>query len=84
MAAAKQNITLAINKSILKRARALAAGQGLSVSSLLAQHLKEMVEKESDYQRAKLRAFERLDHPFDLGGARITDRESLHDRQSLR
>ena len=38
----KQNITLAIDKQLLKRARAFAAGRGSSVSSMLADELRAM------------------------------------------
>jgi hypothetical protein len=80
----KQNITLAVEKSLLKRARALAAQRGASVSAMLAQELLKIVESESVYQQAKLRALARLHSPFHLGGEKMGARESLHDRQNLR
>ncbi len=80
----KQNITLALDKDLLKRARAFAAQRGISVSSMLAAELRKMVEKETAYEQAKAKALAQLKCPFRLGGARPADRESLHDRQSLR
>jgi antitoxin component of RelBE/YafQ-DinJ toxin-antitoxin module len=41
--AAKQNITVAIDGALLKRARAVAARRGLSVSALLADELRAIV-----------------------------------------
>jgi post-segregation antitoxin (ccd killing protein) len=80
----KQNITLAVDNSLLKRARALAAQRGASMSAMLAQELLKIVERENAYQQAKLRALARLNAPFHLGGGKLAPRESLHDRQNLR
>ncbi len=80
----KQNITLAVDKSLLKRARALAAQRGASVSAMLAQELLKIVERENAYQQSKLRALARLHSPFHLGGGKMAARESLHERQNLR
>lgn len=80
----KQNITLAVDKTLLKKARALASQRGSSVSAILAQELLEIVEREHCYQQAKQRALARLASPFPLGGEKRAARESLHDRQDLR
>ncbi len=80
----KQNITLALDKSLLKKTRALAAQRGSSVSAMLAQELQKIVERENGYQQAKQRALARLHSPFHLGGEKWPDRESLHDRADLR
>lgn len=80
----KQNITLAIDKRLLKRARALAAERGMSVSAMLAQQLQAMVEREAAYERARTKAMAQLESPFHLGGAGVVNREALHDRQGLR
>jgi hypothetical protein len=80
----KQNITLAIEKPLLKRARAIAALRGTSVSALLALELGKVVDREVAYAQAKKKALAYLENPLHLGGAGITNREALHDRQSLR
>jgi len=80
----KQNITLAVDKSLLKRARALAAQRGASVSAILAAELLKIVERENAYDQAKQRALARLQSPFHLGGGKRAPRESLHDRPNLR
>ena len=80
----KQNITLAVDKQLLRRARAFAAQRGTSISAMLASELREIVERESAYEQAKAKALAQLASPFRLGGAKITDREVLHERQSLR
>jgi hypothetical protein len=80
----KQNITLTLDKQVLKKARAFAAERGTSVSAMLADELGKMVDEEALYEQAKVKALAHLNSPFRLGGEKMTDRESLHDRQSLR
>jgi hypothetical protein len=80
----KQNITLAIEKPLLKRARAIAAQRGTSVSALLGQELARLVDRDAAYAEARKKAMAYLQNPFHLGATRITNREALHDRQSLR
>ncbi len=80
----KQNITVALDKGLLKRARAIAAQRGTSISGLLAQELGMLVSREKAYARARTKALAYLNNPFHLGGPGIGDREALHDRQSLR
>jgi hypothetical protein len=43
----KRNITLAVDKSVLSRARAIAAQRGASVSALLAEKPAKIVERDS-------------------------------------
>jgi hypothetical protein len=80
----KQNITLAIDKILIRRVRAIAAERGTSISSLMAQELGKMVDREAAYARAKCKALAHLAKPLHLGGGGIPHREALHDRQSLR
>jgi hypothetical protein len=81
----KQNITLAIDRTLLKKARGLAAQRGTSISGLLAAELQKLVQTDEEYQQAKTRALALLaSPPFRLGGKGMGNREALHDRQSLR
>jgi hypothetical protein len=76
----KQNITLSLDKRLLKRVRAFAAARGLSVSGMLSQELQQLIEREAAYDQTKRKAFAHLDAPFHLGGNCISSRESLHER----
>jgi hypothetical protein len=80
----KQNITLAIDPHLLKRARSIAVQRGTSVSGLLAEELAKLVDRQAAYTQARRKALALLRTPFHLGGAGIPDREALHDRQGLR
>ena len=76
----KQNITVALDKGLLKRARAIAAQRGASVSSMLADELLKITDRESAYEQSRRRALARLHAPFHLGGKKRASRESLHER----
>jgi hypothetical protein len=76
----KQNITLAFDKQFLEKH----ALRGTSVSAWLADEMRRIVAEESPYDQAKAKALAQLDSPFRLGGARVANREALHDRQGLR
>jgi len=58
----KQNITLVIVKPLLKRARAIAAQRGTTISWLLAQELARLIDREGAYGQA--RAGVRMVNPF--------------------
>ncbi len=81
--AAKQNITLAIEPGLLKKARAIAARRGSSVSALLADELRELVAEHARYDAAQKRAFALFSAPLSLGGTPLR-RDVLHDRHRLR
>jgi hypothetical protein len=80
----KQNITISVEKSLLAKARALAAQRGVSVSAMLAYELFRIADRESEYGQARRRALARLSAPFRLGGHKPAPREALHDRRNLR
>ena len=80
----KQNITLAVEMRLLKLARAFATRRGTSISAMLASELRRIVEQEDIYEQSKSRALDHLRAPFHLGGKRIRERDTSHDRKSLR
>ena len=77
-----QNITLSLPEEDLRAARVLAASRGTSVSQLLARMLRELVEREAGYARARDRSLARLREPTALGaGGRVDrSRDSVHER----
>jgi hypothetical protein len=81
--AVKHNITLAIEPGLLKKARAVAARRGRSVSALLADELRELVAEDAQYATARKRALALFSSPLALGGVPMT-RDELHERRRLR
>jgi hypothetical protein len=78
--AAKHNITVAIEPGLLKKARAVAARRGLSVSALLAEELRELVGEDAHYTAASKRAISLFATPLALGGTPLA-REAVHERR---
>lgn len=75
----RANITVAIEPGLLKKARAVAARRGQSVSALLADELRALVDDDARYASARKRALALLRSPLSLGGVPLR-REQLHDR----
>lgn len=76
----KQNITLSIDKEIIKKARVLAAQRQTSVSRMLGQELQKLIEDSNEYEWAKRRALNHINEGFHLGGKITVSREALHER----
>jgi predicted transcriptional regulator len=74
----KANITLKLDKELLRQARELAAKAGSSISAMLAAELEEVVRKRK-YEVAKKRALAVLAEGLDLGGRPLT-RDEIHER----
>lgn len=77
-----QNVTLAIPKDVLKEIKLIAVEQGQSMSGLMTQMLRELIERRSHYQLAQQRQIALMEAGLDLGtGGQITwTRDSLHER----
>jgi len=76
----KQRVTATIDRRLLKRARAIAAHRGTSISGLLTQELVRLTGQEQGYSQAKRSALAYLEMPVHLGGAGTPDRQALHER----
>lgn len=76
----KQNITLRLDRELIKKAKVVAASRDTSVSQFLSEKLEEVVRKEEAYERAKQAALADLERGFHLGGKRSVSREALHER----
>ena len=77
----KQNITLSIEKELLKKAKLIAAKKETSVTKLLTDQLNKMISEEDEYESAKKRALANLRKGFHLGAHIIAKREELHERR---
>lgn len=77
-----QNVTLAIPKELLRKARILAIQRNTSLSGLLTQTLIEMVSDQERYEKARQNNLELLRQGFDFGthGELTWKREDLHER----
>ena len=76
----KQNITVSLDRELIRQARIVAARRGTSVSKLLADELARTVEEADTYQRAERQALATLDKGFHMGGQPLPPRDELHER----
>ncbi len=78
----RQDVTLTIPKTVLRRAEVIAIEQAISISSLMTQMLIDLVETEDRYAQARTRHLAWLEHPADLGtqGTTTWTREELYER----
>jgi hypothetical protein len=79
----KQNVTLSLPKTLIKRAKTLALREEKSFNELVRQCLEQRLSKATNYAKARARQLELLDSGFDLGtGGRIQFvREEVHERR---
>lgn len=77
-----QNVTLAVRKDVLRKAKLLAVRRNTSLSRLLTEALEELVERDEGYESARRRHLAILERGLDLGtgGAATWRREDLHER----
>ena len=79
--AMKQNITLSVEKELIRKAKMLAAKTETSISKLLSQELARLISDEDLYESARKRATTRLKKGYHLGGKILATREELHERR---
>ena len=77
-----QNVTLAIPKDVLRKAKILAVQKNTSLSGLLTQTLADLVAHQKAYEQARQRNLGLLKLGFDLGtqGQVPWKRDDLHER----
>ena len=76
----KQNITLSLDKNLIKKAKIIAAQRQTSISRMLSKELEKIIVDSMEYDRAKRRALAHLDKRFHFGGKITVSREELHKR----
>ena len=79
---ARQNVTLSLPKSLLKRAKVLAATRETSLSELMRKSLEDRVREANGYNRARKRQLKLLQKGLDLvtKGLIKTTREEIYER----
>ena len=76
----KQNITLSVDKDLIKKGKVIAAKKDTSVSKMLSEQLKQLVHDNEQYETAKRSALQTLKKGYHLGGKMTWKREDLYGR----
>ncbi|MBL7196330.1 MAG: hypothetical protein ISS64_08575, partial [Desulfobacterales bacterium] len=64
----KQNITLSINKDLIRKAKILAAQKQTSISGMLSRELQKIIDDSEEYELFKRKALININQGFHLGG----------------
>jgi Family of unknown function (DUF6364) len=78
-----RNITLAIPRDVLRKAKMIAVRRDTSVSGLLTSYLREVVDEDDEYGRAMKRQLRTMKKARKLGltGRPTWTRDELHERE---
>lgn len=79
----KQNVTLVLPTSLLRKAKILAAQEDKSISELLRESIEDRVRIASGYREARYRQLRTLRKGLSLGtkGTMQHSRDELHERK---
>ena len=79
----KQNVTLSLPKSLVKKAKRLAVEEEKSFNELVRQCLEQRLSASTGYEKARARQLKQLESGFDLGtkGRIAVAREEIHERR---
>jgi hypothetical protein len=77
---AKVNVTIRLDRALLRTARAVAAAQGRSFNALLADALASEVIQHKSFEAARRRAVARLRQGLDLQWTPARSSQEVHDR----
>jgi hypothetical protein len=76
----KQNITLSLEKDLIKKGKVIASKKETSLSRLLSDYLKQIINEEDRYELSKRKAIHILNKGYHLGGKIPCSRDKLHER----
>ena len=76
----KTNVTLKLDRKLLRRVRVLAAERETSMSALMAEQLEKALSENDGYEEAKRRALARMRRPSNLGYTPPASRDELYER----
>jgi predicted transcriptional regulator len=75
----RQNLTVSLEKGLIRQLKVIAAQRATSISGMLSDELRTIVDRDTQYQDARRRALATLDKGLHLGGEPAS-RKELHER----
>ncbi|HET7106778.1 MAG TPA: DUF6364 family protein [Candidatus Acidoferrum sp.] len=76
----KSNITLKLDKSLLRAVKVVAAKRGTSISAYVAETLTEAMKHDDSYEDSKQRAIALMKESRSLGWKKPKSRDELYER----
>jgi metal-responsive CopG/Arc/MetJ family transcriptional regulator len=75
-----KNVTIALDESLLREARRIAAERSTTLNAMIREYLQELAERESQAVQARLRIAELCRETRAEIGPRTWTRDELHER----
>jgi len=75
----RQNLTVSLEKGLIRQLKVIAAQRATSISGMLSDELRTIVDRDTQYQDARRRALATLAKGLHLGGEPAS-RDELHER----
>lgn len=76
----KTNVTLKLERNLLRKVRVLAAQRDTSMNALMVEQLEKVVQEYDDYEEAKRRALARMKRATHLGYTPPDSRDEFYER----
>ncbi|MBU0575732.1 MAG: hypothetical protein KJ704_05750 [Proteobacteria bacterium] len=76
----KQNITINLDKDLIRAGKLIAAQQGTSLNRMLRLELERIIRNAKQYDTAKQKAIAAMNEGFHSGRDRYPSRDELHER----
>jgi hypothetical protein len=76
----KQNITISLDKELIRAGKVIAAQRGTSLNGLLRLELERIIRNARQYDIAKQKAIAAMHAGFHSGMDRYPSRDELHER----
>ncbi len=74
-------MTVSLDVGTLRKARALAAREGLSISAMVCRQIGRLVAEDELYERSQRAALALLETGFPMGGKITASRDEWHERR---
>lgn len=79
-ASSKRNITLKLDRDLLRQIRILAAEEDTSISALISARLREVIDLKKGRDVSKMKSLARMRKGYDLGFTPPASRDELYER----
>ena len=75
----KQNLTISLERDVIKKAKILAAHQDTSITGLVTAYIEKIASQDDQYQASRAKALKAMEKGYSFGNKK-TPRASLHER----
>jgi hypothetical protein len=81
LAEGKVNLTIKIDKDLIRKIRVVAAEEGVSISGIFSEFIQEKYGKTKSYEAAMKRAIALMNSGIELNWEKPLSRDEMHERR---